>query len=600
MVSVQSFVAADNMPTHSPYPLYSGYLHIGHSKAIAINFGFAQYHKGHCYLRFDDTNPETEEQVYIDSCLDVVRWLGFEPWKVTYSSDHFQALYDLAVELIRRDKAYMCYCSKDTIFENRGGEARGPRKACEHRSRPVEASLAEFEKMKNGGFAPEDNATLRMKQDLDDPSPQMWDLVAYRTPKGSKHHHRTGDQWTIYPTYDFTHCLCDSFENITHSLCTTEFVMSRQSYEWLCDAVSVYKPRQSEYGRLKLQGTFLSKRKIMKLVNKGIVDGWDDPRLYTLIALRRRGIPPGAILSFVNNIGVTTADTGLSTHRFEQTIRSYLETTVPRLMVVLKPLKVTLTNVPADFAETVDKPLHTKDASMGTNRVYLTQTVYIEETDFRSVDSKDFFRLAPGKTVGLLYAAYPITCTSFKTDEKTGEVAEVLATYGGFTEDGEKVTTPSKKVKTYIHWVAQSAQHNSPVKVEEVRIFSQLFKSDDPSTLEGDEAILADIDPSSLQVRRGAYIETGIYDIIDRLNKQATIEKQEHTEDVITSDPAATLRGGTTGGNERIRFQALRTAYFCIDKDADIAALRTGSGGRSPTDTIILNQIVSLKEDKSK
>ena len=191
-----------------------GFLHIGHSKAIAINFGFAQFHGGHCYLRFDDTNPETEEQIYIDSCIDIVRWLGFEPWKITYSSDHFQVLYDLAKELIKRDKAYMCYCSKETIQANRGGETGGPRVACEHRSRPTEESLAAFEKMKNGGFEGQ-NAVLRMKQDLEDPSPQMWDLIAYRTPKGNKHHHRTGDQWTIYPTYDYTHCLCDSFENIT-------------------------------------------------------------------------------------------------------------------------------------------------------------------------------------------------------------------------------------------------------------------------------------------------------------------------------------------------------------------------------------------------
>ena len=218
-----------------------------------------------------------------------------------------------------------------------------------------------------------------------------------------------------------------------HSLCTTEFIQSRVSYEWLCDALEIYKPRQSEYGRLKLQGTFLSKRKIMKLVDLGIVKGWDDPRLYTLIALRRRGIPPGAILSFVNGLGVTTATTTISIHRFEQAVRSYLELNTPRLMFVLKPLKVTLENVPEDYVEWIEKPLHTKNASMGSNKIPLTRNIYIDASDFRTVDSKDFFRLAPGKTVGLLYAGCPITCTSYKTDEKTGEVKEVLARYEGFS-----------------------------------------------------------------------------------------------------------------------------------------------------------------------
>ncbi|KAG8982735.1 hypothetical protein FRB90_006592, partial [Tulasnella sp. 427] len=249
-------------------PEPNGYLHIGHSKAIFVNFGYAAHYGGHCYLRYDDTNPEAEEARYFESILEMVRWLGFEPYRITYSSDHFQTLHDLAVELIKRDKAYVCHCTGEEIKANRGGEERGPRKACVHRTRPIEESIAEFAGMRDGKYQPGE-AILRIKQDLEDGNPQMWDLVAYRVLNAP--HHRTGAKWRIYPTYDFTHCLCDSFENISHSLCTTEFITARQSYDWLCDALEVYKPRQSEYGRLNLTGTIMSKRKILKLVKEKYV-----------------------------------------------------------------------------------------------------------------------------------------------------------------------------------------------------------------------------------------------------------------------------------------------------------------------------------------
>lgn len=333
----------------------------------------------------------------------------------------------------------------------------------------------------------------------------------------------------------------------------------------------------------------------MKLVDLGIVKGWDDPRLYTLIALRRRGIPPGAILSFVNGLGVTTATTTITTQRFEQAVRSYLEMNTPRLMFVLKPLKLTLENVPEDYVENIEKPLHTKNASMGINTIPLTKHLYIDASDFRTEDSKDFFRLAPGKTVGLLYASYPVTCTSFKTDERTGEVIEVIAKYEGFSTNPAEAK-PAPKVKTYIQWVAEHAASKSPVKVAETRIFKQLFKSDDPAALKD---YVEDVNPDSLEVVKGAIIEVGIYDIIGTVKKAEKNEDKEQKE--LTEDPKAVLSGGTTGGNERVRFQGLRTAYFCVDSEAKVKALDSGDHkGPSVSDELILNWTVSLKEDKTK
>lgn len=333
----------------------------------------------------------------------------------------------------------------------------------------------------------------------------------------------------------------------------------------------------------------------MKLVELGIVKGWDDPRLYTLIALRRRGIPPGAILSFVNGLGVTTATTTISTQRFEQAVRSYLEMNTPRLMFVLKPLKLTLENVPEDYVENIEKPLHTKNAGMGSNKIPLTRHLYIDASDFRTEDSKDFFRLAPGKTVGLLYAAYPVTCTSFKTDDKTGEVTEVIARYEGFSTNPAEAK-PAPKVKTYIQWVAEHAPSKSPVKVAETRIFKQLFKSDDPAALKD---YIDDVDPESLQVVKGAMIEVGIFDIIDTVKQAERREGKEQKE--LTQDPNEALSGGAGGGNERVRFQGLRTAYFCVDSEAKLKALGDGGHkGPADEDELILNWTVSLKEDKTK
>ncbi|KAG8714598.1 hypothetical protein FRC11_007850 [Ceratobasidium sp. 423] len=586
-------------------PEPNGFLHIGHSKAIFVNFGYAAHHNGKCYLRYDDTNPEAEEAIYFESILETIRWLGYEPYKITYSSDYFQELYDLAVKLIQVDKAYICHCTAEEIKANRGGEERGPRKACVHRTRPTSESLAEFENMKNGKYKPGE-AILRMKQDLEDGNPQMWDLIAYRTLHAP--HHRTGTKWCIYPTYDFTHCLVDSFENISHSLCTTEFILSRVSYEWLCDAVEVYKPRQSEYGRLNLQGTIMSKRKLLKLVTKGYVGGWDDPRLYTLVALRRRGVPPGAILSFVGNLGVSTATTNIELAKFEQTLRQYLENTVPRLLMVLRPLKVTIENLADDYVQFIDKPLHPKVPSLGSSRIPFTKHVYIDAEDFRTEDSKDYFRLAPNKTVGLFQAPHPITCVSYKTDAG-GAVTELVCRIEDGS-DGKLVPKP----KAWIQWVAEHPPSGSPVVVDETRIFHSLFKSDNPAATDD---FLADVNPHSLDVIKGAMAEVGFWPLAKRCMSEALKESRERTEKALKEESVGEGVGsGAAGhndtpmptaeqlvGNEVVRFQGLRVAYFALDKEARVGCFdepNDATPGRREGDKLVLNRIVSLKEDTGK
>ncbi|KAG6821559.1 hypothetical protein H0H93_000068 [Arthromyces matolae] len=585
-------VTGGNVWTRFP-PEPNGFLHIGHSKAIFVNFGYAAHHNGKCYLRYDDTNPEKEEAIYFESILEMVRWLGFEPWKITYSSDYFDQLYDLAVELIKRDKAYVCHCTQEEIKVDRG-EKRGQPRPCVHRNRPISESLIEFEAMKNGKYRPKE-ANLRMKQDLEDGNPQMWDLTAYRVLDAP--HHRTHDKWKIYPTYDFTHCLVDSFENISHSLCTTEFIASRQSYEWLCDAVDVYKPRQSEYGRLNLEGTIMSKRKIHALVNGGYVNGWDDPRLYTLIALRRRGVPPGAIISFVSTLGVSTAASNIEISRFEQTVRQYLENTAPRLLMVVKPLKVTIENLPEDHVSMIEKPLHPKVPELGTSSIPFTRTIYIESDDFRLEDSKDYFRLAPGKTVGLFGAPYPITYVSHKLDSATGDVIEVVVK---LENDGT-----AKKPKTFIQWVAEHVPSGSPVRIDETRIFHRLFKSDRPS---GD---VSDLAPDSLEIIKGAMVETGFWALAKRALIEARLEANRRTEKAAQENQTTQTDDNETPhatseqlvGNECVRFQGLRVGYFALDKDARLACLdepNTVQASRKQGDYVVLNRIVSLKEDTGK
>ncbi|WFD26444.1 glutamine--tRNA ligase [Malassezia nana] len=582
-------------------PEPNGYLHIGHSKAIAVNFGYARYHRGLCYLRFDDTNPAAEEEKYFTSILETVRWLGFEPYKVTYSSDYFDRLYELAVELIRRGLAYVDHSTADEIREGRGGPDKGARKESAWRHRPIDESLQAFEDMKQGKYKPGE-ATLRMKQDiLGSGNPQMWDLIAYRVLDAP--HHRTGTTWRIYPTYDFTHCLVDSFENISHSLCTTEFILARESYEWLCDALDVYKPRQYEYGRLSIEGAVMSKRKMLKLVSGGYVDGWDDPRMYTLIGLRRRGVPPGAILSFVNQLGVTTNNSTIQINRFDQSMRQYLEMNTPRLMMVVQPLRIVIENLDEVYFLSIDKPLHPKVPSMGQVTVPFTRVVYIDASDFRLQDTKDYFRLAPGKTVGLYQVPHPITCTDVRTNAE-GQVTELVCRY----ESGPNAPVP----KTYIQWVAEHAPSRSPVRVREVRLFHALFTCENPAAQDN---FLDHINPHSREVLQDAMVETAFYDVAAASlarEKQASEERvqaaAQQTKEALGAARAREAEqsaahglqatSSDTVGKECIRFQAMRVGYFAVDKDS--AMVLFNDDARGDADDLVLNRIVSLKEDVGK
>ncbi|KAG9304937.1 hypothetical protein G9A89_003105 [Geosiphon pyriformis] len=532
-------------------PEPNGYLHIGHAKAINVNFGYAKAHNGLCYLRYDDTNPEAEEERYFTSIKETIEWLGFSPWKITYSSDYFDQLYELAIDLIKCDKGYVCYCTPEEMHAMRGGDHGGPRSECVHRNRPIEDSLTDFQKMKEGRFK-EGEVTLRMKMDMQSGSPQFWDLVAYRvmyTP-----HHRTGNKWCIYPTYDYTHCLCDSFENITHSLCTLEFRMSRDSYYWLCDALEVYKPVQFEYNRLNINNTVMSKRKIAKLVNQNYVSGWDDPRLYTLPALRRRGVPPEAINGFVQDLGVTLSNSTIQISRFDKYVRDYLDLHTPRLMMILDPLKLIIENLPDDHLEELTIPYKPRDASMGEHIVPFTKVVYIDKSDFREQDSPDYFRLAIGKTVGLLHVPYPITCTEVKKDHK-GNIQYLVCRY----EIGSDV----KKPKTYIHWVSESTNHRSPVRLSEVRIYNNLFLSVNPAA--HPDGYLADINPQSLEVNKDSLVEIGLREITSHILANAK-------------------------DYESVRFQAIRLGYFSLDKDSIF--------GDENENQYVLNRIVNLKDDQ--
>lgn len=629
-------------------PEPNGYLHIGHAKAITVNFGFARSYGGLCNLRYDDTNPAKEEEQFFTSIKQMVQWLGFEPARITYSSNDFDRLYELAEELIRRGKAYVCHCSQAEVKRGRGlreDKTRGPRSACKDWSRSPEENLEQFRWMRDGKYEA-GTAHLRMKQYLatkpeeyevaeDDSAeakkskaklkaladnPALWDVAAYRVKKPEdSHHHRTGDKWRIYPTYEFTHCLCDSFENISHSLCTVEFETLRPAYNWLLEALDIKLtdsdekgPMQREYGRLNVEGTILSKRRIEKLVNgfmagedkkrktgddDDVADGvaaieleeegdtetapskapasstagrkippvvrdWDDPRLFTLVALRRRGVPPGALKKFVLDQGVTKANSNTMTHNLDATIRAYLERTVPRLMLVLDPIPVIIENLPVDYVEEREVPFDPKDKEKGTHKVPFTHKIYIDRDDFRVEADPDFFRLAPGKSVGLLNVEHPILCKSFTTDPATGKVDSIIATYGADVPTG----------KSRIHWVGHSPAHSSPVKAQ-VRFYNALFKSSKPNELDWDGGGYYDnVNPESEVVYPDPMIESGFEWI--RTNAPWPKEEGEAKGVVDVSS---------------VRFQGLRTGFFAVDKES-----AEGKG------KVVLNRIVSLREDTGK
>uniref|UniRef100_A0A8C2KU51 Glutamine--tRNA ligase n=1 Tax=Cyprinus carpio TaxID=7962 RepID=A0A8C2KU51_CYPCA len=461
-------------------PEPNGILHIGHAKAINFNFGYAKANNGICFLRYDDTNPEKEEEKYFTAIKEMVEWLGYKPYAVTHASDQFQLLYDLAVDLIRRGHAYVCH--------QRGEELKGHNiPPSPWRERPVEESLLLFDRMRKGMFA-EGEVTLRMKMVMED---GKMDPVAYRikyTP-----HHRTGDTWCIYPTYDYTHCLCDSIENITHSLCTKEFQARRSSYFWLCNALDLYCPVQWEYGRLNLTYTVVSKRKIIKLVETGIVRDWDDPRLFTLTALRRRGFPPQAINNFCARVGVTVAQTTMEPHLLEACVREVLNDTAPRAMAILEPLKVTITNLPTSTEVRV--PDFPANEAKGSHVVPFSKTIFIEQSDFREVMEKGYKRLTPDQPVGLRHAGYVISVQRVIKDG-CGKVCELEVTCAS--------SDSVEKPKAFIHWVSD------PLRCE-VRLYESLFLHKNPEDpAEVPAGFLSDINPNSLTVIGSALVDRSV------------------------------------------------------------------------------------------
>ncbi|XP_078428116.1 glutamine-tRNA ligase, putative / glutaminyl-tRNA synthetase, putative / GlnRS [Wolffia australiana] len=514
-------------------PEPNGYLHIGHAKAMFIDFGLAKERNGCCYLRYDDTNPEAEKQEYIDHIQEIVEWMGWKPFKVTYTSDYFQELYDLAVELIRRDRAYVDHQSPEEIKEYREKMMNSP-----WRDRPIAESLKLFEDMRRG-LIEEGKATLRMKQDMQSENKNMYDLIAYRI-KFAPHPH-AGDKWCIYPSYDYAHCIVDSIENITHSLCTLEFEIRRASYYWLLQALDLYQPYVWEYSRLNVSNTVMSKRKLNRLVMEKWVDGWDDPRMLTLAGLRRRGVSATAINSFIRGIGITRSDNSLIRYdRLEYHIREEMNKTSPRTMVVLHPLKVVIQNFESDSAIQLDAkcwPDAQADDNSAVYKIPFSKIIYIEQSDFRVKDSKDYYGLAPGKSVLLRYA-FPIKCTGVVYDD-SGSVTEIHAEY-----DPSKKTKP----KGVLHWVAQPSPGVDPLKVE-VRLFEKLFLSENPAELED---WLADLNPNSKEVIPEAFASP-------------------YLADASMGD----------------RFQFERLGYFAVDVD-------------STPEKLVFNRTVSLRDSYSK
>jgi glutaminyl-tRNA synthetase len=567
-------------------PEPNGYLHIGHAKAMYFDFGVARKHGGETYLRFDDTNPAAEKQEYIDSIIDSVMWLGHKPVKTTYSSDYFDDLYEMAIALIKHEKAYVCFQSKEEVFQSRKviqsfqkmcAEGNLPRyetplpdgAESPYRNTSVEENLRLFEKMKNREFK-EGECCLRMKGDLRSDIPSMWDLAAYRI-KYETHPH-SGDKWCIYPTYDYTHCLVDSLENITHSLCTLEFETRQApngSYYWLLDALDVYKPVTWEFARCNITYNVMSKRKLNTLVTKGIVNGWDDPRLLTLEGLRRRGYTPTAINAFCAGLGVTRNDNTQPLSRLEGSIRDELKDTASRYFAVLEPLKVNITNHPGGDL-VCEAPVHPTFPERGMRNIHLTPTIFIEKSDFKTADVDGYYGLAPGKTVRLQFG-YNITCTGMKQNDD-GSIAEIDVTI-------DMESRSAKPPKGILHWATPAFVKGEvrlydrlftvevPGKAEDAPVSDETAASTDASTAvvdddneeDGEETDkvdwLSQINPDSLVIHESALLEPGLME--------------------FASKPLAT------------NVQLQRLGFFTFDKDSTAAKA-------------VLNRTVTLKESSAK
>jgi glutaminyl-tRNA synthetase len=476
-------------------PEPNGYLHIGHAKSICLNFGLSIDYKGACHLRFDDTNPGKENVEYVNSIKEDVRWMGFD-WNdhLHFTSDYFDRLFDYAVALIKLGKAYVDSQSAEEIRQNRGTlKAAGVDSP--YRNRSVDENMELFQKMKQGEFE-EGACILRAKIDMGSPNIIMRDPALYRIRK--LHHHRTADKWCIYPMYDFAHCLSDSIEKITHSICTLEFENNRELYDWVLNTLGVYHCQQIEFARLNLSYTVLSKRKLIELVKQNYVSGWDDPRMPTISGLRRRGYTPKAIRNFCERIGVAKRDSMVDFALLEHCIREDLNKKAPRVMAVLNPLRVVIENYPDDQSEEMDAVNNPEDKTMGIRKVPFSKVLYIEQDDFMEDPPKKFFRLGPGREVRLRYA-YFVTCTDVIKDE-TGQVVELRCTYDPETKGGD--ATDGRKVKATLHWV--SARHAINA---EVRLFENLFTVEKPASADDFKST---INKDSVQVRKDCKVEPSL------------------------------------------------------------------------------------------
>ncbi len=477
-------------------PEPNGYLHIGHAKSICLNFGLAGEFGGKCNLRFDDTNPTKEDIEYVESIMEDVHWLGFD-WenRLFYASDYFEQLYQFAVQLVRMGKAYVDDLSAEEIREHRGTLTE-PGKESPYRNRPVEENLELFEGMRAGRFE-DGTRVLRAKIDMASPNLNLRDPVIYRIRQAT--HHRTGDEWCIYPMYDFAHGFSDSIEGITHSICTLEFEDHRPLYDWFLEQVDVYHPQQIEFARLNLSYTVLSKRKLLQLVQENLVSGWDDPRMPTISGLRRRGYTPESIRNFCETIGVGKRDGIVDVTLLEYAIREDLNRRSPRVMGVLRPLKLVIENYPEGQVEELDAVNNPEDLTSGTRKVPFSRVLYIEQDDFREVPPPKYYRLSPGKEARLRYA-YFVKCTGLVKNEN-GEVVEVRCTYDPATRGGD--APDGRKVKATIHWV--SAPHSIP---SEVRLYDRLFTKPNPG--EGGADFKESLNPKSLEVLTGCRVEPSL------------------------------------------------------------------------------------------
>lgn len=521
-------------------PEPNGYLHIGHAKAICIDFGVAEDFNGLCNLRFDDTNPTRESIEYVESQKEDIRWLGFD-WedREFYASDYFEQLYEYAVKLIKKGKAYVCDLSPDEIREYRGTLTE-PGVNSPDRNRSVEENLDLFERMRAGEFS-DGERTLRAKIDMGSPNLNMRDPVMYRIRRAT--HYRQGDKWCIYPMYDFTHGQNDSIEGITHSLCSLEYEDHRPLYDWYLDELEIYHPQQIEFARLNISNTILSKRWLVQLVESGYVSGWDDPRMPTLSGFRRKGYTPEAIRDFCNRIGVAKSDNVVDIALLEYCLRQDLNIRAPRVMAVLRPLKVIIDNYPEGEVEELDAENNPEDESMGHRKIPFSREIYIEREDFMEDPPRKYFRLAPGREVRLKHAYY-ITCVDVVKDEGTGEVTELHCTYdpetrGGWSDDG-------RRVRGTLHWV--SAPHALEA---EVRLFDHLFTEPNPNVLTDDD-FKANLNSNSLEVLESCRVESS-------------------------------LAGAVSG----TQYQFLRTGYFCVDPD-------------SSDEKLVFNRAVTLRDTWAK